>query len=63
VTFDYISVDDTGAETETTRYYECRSLGDGVSLVIMHDAATEDFDDEVDAREALLEGFEPDDGH
>jgi hypothetical protein len=62
VTFDYISVDSSGSETETTRYYECRSLGDGVSLLIMHDAATEDFDDEVDAREALLDGFEPDDG-
>lgn len=61
-TFAYVYTNEDGEESEDIRYYECRALGEGVTLVIMHDAPAEDFEDEVEAREELLEGFEPDGG-
>lgn len=52
-TFVYVA----GSETESVRYYECLALDDGVTLVIVHDAPAEDFEDKSYLREDLLEGL------
>jgi hypothetical protein len=41
------------------RYTECRWLGDGLAVVIIHSAAAMEFAGEVDARVTLLEGLQP----
>lgn len=54
--YDYVP---TGEEpTPFIRYIECTYLGDGVTLVVIHDAEAGDYADEIEAREALLDGLD-----
>lgn len=57
-TYSYTYTGNGDEEVDWIRYYECRALGDGVTLVIAHDASPDDYDDEVSAREDLLAGLE-----
>ncbi len=57
-TFTYVYTNDEGTEFDDIRYIECRSIGDGVMLVITHDASVDTYDDEVAMREELLGGLE-----
>lgn len=41
------------------RHIACTDLGEGVTLVVLHTVRAADYDDEVAAREDLLEGLEP----
>jgi hypothetical protein len=58
-TYSYTFEFDDGTEGDFVSYYECRWLGDGVTVVIYQDVAIEDYEDEIEAREDLLEGLEP----
>ena len=49
-------------EEDYIRYFECRWLGDDLTLVILHDTLDADYEDEIEAREELLEGFSPPEG-
>jgi hypothetical protein len=52
-----VSYQFTGDDSKTldmVRYIECRALGDGVTLVVMHTALDESYDNQVQAREDLL---------
>ncbi len=49
---------DDGDESDFARYLECQALGDGLTVVIIHDAPVDDYEDEVSEREDLLEGLE-----
>jgi hypothetical protein len=62
VTYTYTLEFEDGSEDDFTRYYSCRYLGDGLTLVVIHDAPAADYEDEVEARESMLEGFELADG-
>ncbi len=48
---------DGGQEQEGIRYTECRWLGDGVTVVVLHTAPAGAYDDETELREELLEGL------
>ncbi len=56
-TFAYALTDDDGTEAHRVRSYECRPIGDGVTLVITHDMPAEAFTKETAARKALLAGL------
>lgn len=56
-TFAYTLTDDDGTEAHRVRSYECRPIGDGVTLVITHDMPAEAFTKETAARKALLAGL------
>ncbi|MDP9469981.1 MAG: hypothetical protein M3Q71_04850 [Chloroflexota bacterium] len=56
-TFAYALTDDDGTESHRVRSYECRSIGDGVKLVITHDMPAKAFTKETAARKALLAGL------
>lgn len=63
-TYSYTFTTDDGDEVDWIRYYECRflgdggALGDGLTFVVLHSAAPEDYNDEVGARDDLLAGFD-----
>jgi hypothetical protein len=58
-TYSYHYEDPDGAfEDDYVRYFECRYVGDGVTVVILHDAQADVYEDEVEAREALVEGLD-----
>jgi hypothetical protein len=48
-----------GMTAMKARYTECRWLGDGLAVVIIHTAPAMEFAGELDARMTLLEGLEP----
>lgn len=47
-----------GEETEYTSYVECRPIDDGVLLRIVQFVPFDDYNDQIDARVALLEGLD-----
>ena len=57
--FAVIWVTNTANNVDTTVYIECRPFNDGEGmLLIEHYAADADYNDEIDAREALLAGLD-----
>ncbi len=56
--FSYTFEFEDGEEGDYIRYLECRALGDGVTLVIIHDAPVDDYEDEISERDDLLEGLD-----
>jgi hypothetical protein len=48
-----------GKTAPLVRYIECRAMGGGITLVIMHTSLDETYDAEIQAREDLLAGLEP----
>lgn len=67
-TFAYVLEDGNGNEDDFIRYIECRVLGEGVTLVIAQSTFADEYDDEIAAREDVLERLDaadirgPDDG-
>ncbi len=57
-TYSYTYEYEDGTVGDQVRYYGCQVIGDGLVLVVVHDAAADDYDGEIEAREQLLEGFE-----
>lgn len=57
-TYTYTFEFDDGDEEDFARYFQCTALDDGLTLVVIHDAGIDDYEDEVEEREDLLEGFE-----
>lgn len=57
-TVTYTYTFDNGDDGDYTRYLECRAIGDGATLVIIHDTLTDDYEDEVSERDDLLEGLD-----
>jgi hypothetical protein len=53
-TVSYQFTGDDGKTLDMVRYTECRALGDGVTLVVLHTALDESYDNQVQAREDLL---------
>lgn len=60
-TYSYVFTTEEGEDLEQIRYYACQVIGDGLVLVILHDASADDYEDEVAAREDLLEGLDVED--
>jgi len=56
--YSYTYAYEDGTVGDQIRYYGCQVIGDGLVLVVLHDAAAGDYEDEISAREALLEGLE-----
>jgi hypothetical protein len=56
-TYSYTYEYEDGTVGDQIRYYGCQVIGDGLLLVVLHDAAADDYEDEIAAREQLLEGF------
>lgn len=57
-TYTYVYTDDTGEESDWIRYFECRAIGGGVTLVITQDVPSRNFEDQVGIREELLYGLD-----
>lgn len=57
-TYAYTYEYEDGSEGDQIRYYGCQVIGEGLVLVILHDVVADDYEDEVEAREDLLEGVE-----
>lgn len=54
-----IWVTNTGNNIDTTVYIECRPFNDGENMLLVeHYAADADYNDQIDAREALLAGLD-----
>ena len=58
ITYTYTFEFDSGNEADFTRHIACIAAGDGLTLVTIHDAPVDDYDDEVSERENLLEGLD-----
>lgn len=56
-TFAYALTDDDGTESHLVRYFECRLIGDELTLVITQDVPAEALQEEIPARTALLAGL------
>lgn len=56
-TYTYTFAFDSGDEADFARYFSCTAVGDGLTLVVIHDAPVDDYEDEVTEREDLLEGL------
>jgi hypothetical protein len=57
-TYTYTFTFDDGDEEDFVRSFQCTAQDDGLTLVVIHDAGIDDYEDEISAREDLLEGFE-----
>ena len=57
-TYTFTVEDEDGREWPNARYIECRWLGDGVTLVVLHNTLAEDYEEETKEREAFLAGIE-----
>lgn len=57
-TFAYAVTNGGGTESHLVRSFECRPIGDGITLVITHDMPAEDVSEETAARLALLAGLD-----
>ena len=57
-TVTYLLEQADGSSVTIASYIECRWLGDGLTMVIRHDAALDDYPGEVLVRESLVAGLE-----
>jgi hypothetical protein len=57
-TYAYTFAFDSGDEADFVRYIACLAAGDGLTVVTIHDAPVDDYDDEISEREELLEGLD-----
>jgi hypothetical protein len=58
-TYAFTLESEDGEERDLVRYAECRWLGDGVTLAVVHQTPADAYAGEVEAREDFLSGFEP----
>lgn len=58
-TFAYVYADTDGNEADRVVSFECRWLGDGLTVVVYHSAPADAYAREIAARDDLLEGFAP----
>ena len=58
VAVSYTFTTQDGDELELVRYTECRAFEDDVTAVVLQVALAEDYEDQFEAREDLLEGLE-----
>ncbi|MCC6791413.1 MAG: hypothetical protein IT336_07010 [Thermomicrobiales bacterium] len=62
-TFWFTYTPEGGNSVDYTSYVECRPLGDGEAMLrIVHFAPFDDYEDEIEPRESLLEGLSLDSG-
>jgi hypothetical protein len=58
-TYAYAFTNEAGTATDRVDYVECRSLGSGVTLFILHRVSPAAYEGQVSAREDLLIGLQP----